>query len=120
MSVRCNRIVSPTTGEEMATSPWLTVGREYDVLEVVSEPGREVLLRVVTDESASPGLWDSRLFTTVETHIPRTWSVVVHADGSVTLGPTAWRSPGFWESYFDGDSEAVREYELVVETLHEH
>jgi hypothetical protein len=103
-------IVSPTTGEAMATSPWLTVGREYDVLEIFAESERGVLLRIETDESGTPGLWDASLFTTVSAEIPASWSAEVQADGSLTIGPDAWRRSGFWESYFDGDPGAVSVY----------
>lgn len=110
MRVVCTHIASPTSGETVATSPWLTVGRGYDVLEIFAESGREVLLRVETDDSGSPGLWDARLFESVNADIPPSWGAEVQDDGSVTLGPEAWRRPGFWESYFDGDPGAVRVY----------
>lgn len=85
--VVCTRILSPTTGEDMATSPWLTVGREYDVLEILAEPGREVLFRIATDESGAPGLWDSRLFKSVDMRVPTSWSAGLQADGSLILAP---------------------------------
>lgn len=77
----------------------------------------EVLLRVATDESGAPGLWDSRLFTTVSTDVSATWSVGLSADGSVTFGPEAWRRAGFWEAYFDREPAAVRDYDDALEKL---
>jgi hypothetical protein len=91
----------------MATSPWLTVGREYDVLEILADPGQRVLLRVETDESGSPGLWGAGLFRTVSAQIPPSWSADIQDDGSVMLGAEGWRRPGFWERYYDGDPSAV-------------
>ena len=114
MKLRCTRIVSPTTGESLTTSPWLTVGREYEVLEISALVGREIHFRIQTDRTGSPGLWDSRLFETVEADIPADWIASIDDAGNLTLGPAAWQRLGFWEDYFDGDPEAVRTYEQVV------
>jgi hypothetical protein len=111
MRVICTATAGATTGEPVSTSPWLTVGREYVVLEIVARPGRDVLFRVATDQSGSPGLWDSRLFRTVATDMPASWSAALDDNGVVTIGPESWQRVGFWEAYFDGDPEAVRVYE---------
>ena len=49
MKVVCRRVVSATTGEELERSPWLTIGREYSVLEIVASPDGGVSLRLVGD-----------------------------------------------------------------------
>jgi hypothetical protein len=115
MKVRCLRIASPATGEELDKSSWLTVGREYVVLQIVALPGREVLLRLEGDKPGSPGLWESSLFETVDTGIPASWSAHVDEDGNLSIGPDAWRRQGFWDDFFDDDPEAVREYHALAE-----
>lgn len=118
MRVVCRKIVSATTGEEVRTSPWLTVGREYVVLEMVAEPGGVVELRLLGDESeGGPGLWDARLFTVSSPAPSSAWTVAIHGDGAVRIGPAAWRRPGFWEAFFDGDRDAVAEFEEATEAM---
>lgn len=118
MKVRCRRIESATTGAEMARSPWLTVGREYVVLEIVAYPEREVLLRLSGDDAAGgPGLWDSRLFGATNERIPVTWAATVDEDGVLRMGPEAWQRDGFWEAYFDGDSAAVGEFRAALKDV---
>jgi hypothetical protein len=115
MRVLCNRIASPTTGEDLETSAWLSVGREYDVLEVVAYPEGEVLLRLLGDDpSGGPGLWDSRLFTTKSTAMPADWAATVDDAGALHLGPAKWQRDGFWEAFFDGDPDAIRDYDDVL------
>jgi hypothetical protein len=116
MRVVCCRVVSPTTGEEMGGSPWLTVGREYAVLEITAYPGREILFRILGDDAQSgPGVWDSRLFRSVSTGLPATWTAAVDEEGVLTIGPEKWRRDGFWEAYFDRDEQAVQDFEDALE-----
>ncbi len=118
MKVVCERIESPTTGEVLTTSTWLTVGREYDVLEIVAHPGSEVLLRLLGDDSSGgPGLWDSRLFRTSSRTIPASWAVHVNEAGEVHVGPETWQRSGFWEAFYDGDPQANRDYDDALEAL---
>ncbi len=56
------QLLSPTTGERLRKSPWLTVGKIYTVLALSAEPGREVLLRLIGDDEGGPGLFPSELF----------------------------------------------------------
>jgi hypothetical protein len=117
MRVLCRRIESATTGAGLERSPWLTVGREYDVLEIVAQPGREVLFRLLGDDATGgPGLWDSRLFTAASTDLPSHWVASVDGNGIIRIGPEAWQREGFWEAYFDGDPAAVRAFESAVES----
>lgn len=118
MRVLCRRIESPTTGTDLERSPWLTVGREYVVLEIVAYPGREVLLRVLGDDGAGgPGLWDSRLFTATSESLPGTWAASIDDDGTVRMGPGPWQRDGFWEDYFDGDSAAISDFQAALEAV---
>lgn len=114
----CRRIESPTTGGELEDSPWLTIGREYDVLEIVAYPGREVLLRISGDDGAGgPGLWDSRLFATTSASLPTSWVASIDADGTMRMGPGAWHRYGFWEAYFDGDPRAVSDFKAGIQDV---
>lgn len=116
MKVVCRRIESATTDEAITTNPWLTVGREYDVLEVVAYPGGEILFRLLGDDQAGgPGLWDSRLFMANSTEVPASWVASVDDEGAVRLGPEAWQRDGFWEAYFDGEPAAVDDFRTAMQ-----
>ena len=119
MKVRCERLLSPTTGEPIERSPLLTVGREYLVLSVIAQPGTRVLIRLIDDEGHSPSLWDVRMFTTTSTRIPPNWGICLDKDGVLTIEPTEWQHDGFWEKYFDGDTRAVTEFETGLRLLRE-
>jgi hypothetical protein len=116
MKVVCRRLVSPTTGEELEASPWLTIGQEYSVLSVVASPDRGVSFRLEGD-APGPGLWDSRLFEIVTGHVPAGWTAGLSEGGVLTLAPSRWQRPGFWEDYFDGVPEAVAAFEDEAEAI---
>jgi hypothetical protein len=117
MRVRCERLQSPTTGEPLQRSPLLTIGREYQVLSVIAEPGHRILLQLIDDQGDSPSIWDARLFSTTSTRIPQLWGVRIDANGVLTLAPTTWLRDGFWDAYFDGDARAVAEFQSALSTL---
>jgi hypothetical protein len=117
MKVRCERLLSPTTGVPIERSPLLTVGREYLVLSVIAQPGTRILLRLIDDEGRSPSLWDARMFTTTSTRIPPNWGIRLGEDGVLTIEPTKWLHDGFWERYFDGDMCAVAEFDAGLKLL---
>lgn len=73
------------------------------------DPERRVWLRIEND-LGRPALYDSRCFAEVDGALPSGWSVRLLSSGSVTVGPTELLVSGFWERYFDGDSEAVATY----------
>lgn len=109
MKVVCRRLASATTGEELSASPWLTIGREYLVLEIEASPTRGVSFLVEGDQPG-PTLWDAALFELATSHVPSVWTAGLD-NGGITLAPKEWQSPGFWESYFDGAPDAVEVFE---------
>jgi hypothetical protein len=118
MRVVCDRIVSPTTGESLTTSPWLTVGREYEVLEVVAYPEGEIQFRLLGDDAGGgPGVWDSRLFHTSSGDVPADWVATIDERGVLRLGPAAWQREGFWEAFFDDDPAAIHDYDDALKKI---
>jgi hypothetical protein len=88
--------------------PALKLGAEYVVLEVCVYP-HGVLLRL--DDEHGPGLWEAGQFETIDAAMPPNWSAATNARGGINIAPAAWREPGFWEAFFDGDLKARRAYE---------
>jgi hypothetical protein len=116
MRVICQRIESPTTGEELSTSSWLTVGKEYVVLSVLASPGKDVSLQILDDTGPGPSVWDADLFVTSSDRISSIWTVSIGEEG-LSLAPASWQRPGFWEEYFDGRPDAVAAFEQGRDAL---
>lgn len=110
MKVVCRRLASATTGEQLSSSPWLTIGREYLVLEIEAKPARAVSFLVEGDQPG-PTLWDSTLFELVTSHVPSVWVAGLDDSGVLTLAPEQWQSSDFWERYFDKVPDAVDAFE---------
>lgn len=117
MRVRCERLVD-ALGQPVEESRWLTSGREYTVLEIGASSNDRVLLRIVGDEGDLPGLHEASLFATVSPEMSSTWAADIDDRGYLTIGPMAWKRPGFWEDVFDRDPEALvvfrDAYDLIV------
>ena len=112
MRVLCVKLINPVTGEVEASSSWLRLHAEYEVLEIYAYPDRRIELRLVSDEAEVPALFDSEMFITTDGSIPRTWAVKIEEGGVMRLGPEHWLAPGFWEDFFDRDPAAVEAYEV--------
>ena len=109
MKVLCTSIISPVSGEPLESSTWVHIGGEYLVLGIEAVVRERIRLQIVTDEG-TPSWWDSRMFATTDPRIPPDWEAAVNEKGHVTLCPTRWAAPGFWERYFDQEPEAKVEY----------
>ncbi len=116
MKVRCVRLVN-VRGEPVRISSWLTIGKEYLVLEVYAEEQRGSLFRVISDEG-TPILASSSQFEAASDAIPKCWIATLGPDRLV-FSPSAFRAPGFWERYFDRDGAARDEFNKVVKLIEE-
>lgn len=85
----------------------------YAVIELGMDPARRVWFRIERRDG-TPALYDSRCFSQVEGSIPGDWEVHLADSGSVTFGPAPFLVLGFWEKYFDGDSEAIAIYRAIL------
>lgn len=116
MKVICTKVPPSPTGEVLDTNPWVTVDAEYVVASVIAEPGRRVLLQIVTDDGTL-GLFDSASFMTTDGAMPVSWTARVGEGGVLELAPAAWLAPGFWEAYYDGEPSAVDAVESELQAL---
>lgn len=107
--------LSPT-GEVLDSSPWVTVDAEYDVVSVIAEPARRLLVQIVTDDG-SLGLFDSANFMTVDGVMPASWTARIGEGGVLEFAPAAWLAPGVWEAYYDGDPSAADAVEAELQVL---
>lgn len=81
-------------------------GNEYAVASILAVPGNSIELQIVT----GPGelTWhDSTSFETVDPTVPENWVAQIAAGGAVRLAPRRWLAAGFWEAYYDSDTDAM-------------
>jgi hypothetical protein len=114
MKVRCIRLLN-ARGEPVRSSGWLTIGKEYLVLEVVADEQNGSRFRVISDNAETPILARSSEFEAVSDTIPKCWVATFKANW-LLFSPSAFRG-GFWERYFDGDAAARNEFNEVVKLI---
>jgi hypothetical protein len=104
MKVRCIELKS-WSGQVQERSSWLKVGGIYHVLRVQIEPSRTMFHLV--GEERTPALFQPELFEVVSARLPETWVAASSRPGFLDLAPLSWTVPGFWESFYDGDPDAI-------------
>jgi hypothetical protein len=117
--VRCVKLIDEESGGQIHASPWLSVGKEYLVLEISMSEGESIKFRLLGDKNGTPALHDFSQFELVSHVIPRCWVVVFKPNLYFCLRPSAFAQPGFWERYFDGDDAARRTFNEVLRGLEE-
>jgi hypothetical protein len=90
---------------------WLTLNHEYQVLSVLMTPRGPAKLRILADDGRTPILVEATAFAMSSQQLPRSWVFAIREGGVVELGPPSWLEPGFWERYFDGDADAVMQFQ---------
>lgn len=104
MQVRYQAELFPVPSLDGGGGDWLSDGQTYEVIEVYTDHQR-TSFRIMSDDG-TPALFDARGFVTVDDALPGDWRVEVTEHGT-TFGPAAFLTPGFWEAYFDRESNAV-------------
>jgi len=120
MKVKCIKIYNSHRKKFEATSPWITIGKEYIVLEVSVNPGREIYYRLVGDNlDESPGLYDAIQFEVTSNKIPSTWKIRQSSNVELDLGPEPWQIRGFWEDCYNSDSKSLEIYRREARIIYE-
>lgn len=104
MQVRYDAARHPVKPADGGGGDYLRDGEVYEVIELCSGASW-TSLRIGTTEG-TPALFDARGFVVVDDSIPADWRIEVGRD-TVTLGPSEFLVPGFWEDYFDRSEVAV-------------
>lgn len=99
-----------TLADRGDSDSWLTINHEYMVLSVLMAPRGPAKLRIVGDDGRTPILVEASRFAMTPQQLPSSWACAIREGGVVELGPPSWLEPGFWERYFDGDSDAVQHF----------
>ena len=97
-------------GKPQDESCWLTIGKTYDVLEVLFVGDRGWLLRLVGDGPNGVALFQLEMFDVVDPQVPPNW-IATWDNGTFCLSQETWTRPGFWERYHDRDPNARQVFE---------
>lgn len=118
MKVRCVSLINPNNNEAEENSPWLTLEKEYCVLEVYFGHDEKLLkYRLESDDNKSPTLHHAENFKVISEFVPSNW-VVKNVNGQwFGLAPKSWYQDGFWVAYFDGEDWARMIYTYEVEKI---
>lgn len=118
MKVECIALKHPMDGTPLTSSPWLPVGQTYVVLSLTGVPDRHVSVRLICDDGNSIAVFESSQFKTVCNRLPTNWIGSIGDQGVLRLLPEKWARAGFWEAYFDGDAEAIQDFEIEKDKIH--
>jgi ribosomal protein S27AE len=97
-------------GRPQDESSWLTLGKLYDVL-VVMRDKNGWRLRLLGDEPNTTVLFPLDQFEVVNPTLARSWIAVWEENGLFELTPAPWTQLGFWDSYYNGETNAIQIFE---------
>jgi hypothetical protein len=110
MKVRCTKLTD-SRDKPQDRSRWLTLGKLYNVLEVVLDGPNRWLLRLAGDGEDAVGLFQLDQFEIVSAKIPSTWIARWNDRGGFLLTTETWSQLGYWDRYYDRDPEARKAFE---------
>lgn len=73
MRFQCISLRSSATGNELDSSPWLTLDREYTVISIEADYSGPTRLHLITDDAENFGLFDADCFLTIDQSVPSNW-----------------------------------------------
>jgi len=113
MIVKCIKIISPATGEDLGnTSPWLTRGKSYVVFAVRHTPYNKRTMQVLLESEnyKDPAFFDINQFEIISNKISSHWVIGKDEDEHVCFMPQEWFKEGFGEGIDNGDESSLRLY----------
>jgi hypothetical protein len=110
MKVRCKSL-KDARGNPQSESPWLTLGKVYNVMALELDNNGEWLARLVGDGPNGVALFPLELFEVESSVVSPTWTTSWKSGKLIELSPKRWVREGFWENYYDRDPEAIRIFE---------
>lgn len=120
MKVKCKNIYNEHTKEFQDVSPWLTISKEYVVLEAMTSASKGLLYRLVGDNAdKSPSVFIASQFEVISDLVPSNWKISIVNKSLIVLGPKEWRQPNFWDSCYDGDPATLEIYKREARIIME-
>jgi hypothetical protein len=110
VKARCIKLIN-SRGNPQERSSWLTIGRVYDVLEVLQDIHSRWLLRVIGNGVSGVALFPLEQFEIVSRKMPTAWAPFWNTHGGFALTTEVLAQAGFWEAYYERDPAALRAFE---------
>lgn len=103
MKVKCIRLLN-SIGQEVESSPWLTLGRIYHVMAIYVEPDGKCSFTIISrhpeGEWPQMGYQYAECFEVTSEKVPSNWREW-KSKGASGISPAAWQKPGFLEAFYD-------------------
>lgn len=119
MRVKCKRIISAATGEDISYKPnqSFTLERDYVVLGIRCTVKTGIELLIITDHYNSLARVHSQGFEFISQYIPSSWisQVSLYYDiQEMWLLPESWSEKGFFSAFDDEVPEAMEKFRKEV------
>lgn len=115
MKVKCIALCD-SDGGDVEYSPWLVLGKTYQVLSVFKDKNGKKRYRILSNEDdihvESLGMHLDKCFEVVSEYHPSSWAKKSMPGGAEDLSPLSWQADGFWEDLYDGDPDAFRIFDM--------
>lgn len=120
MKVRCVQYFN-AYGDPVKEHGSLIIGREYEVFGILIGAADDRMYHLLSSyrEPVLPHLafHPAKAFEIVDAAVPSSWSIKILDNGSISLAPSTWQSPGYLEALYDGDSAALYLFEQEKERV---
>ncbi|EDP46294.1 hypothetical protein [Rickettsiella grylli] len=122
MIVKCNKIISPVTKEDLGDkSLWLVKGNKYVILALdwSSKDGIEAYIQ--TEHYKEPRFISLNGFEFISQMIPSSWAIKIQELGDekiITMLPASWSHDGFFEDVENQELKAIELFNKEVEQIY--
>jgi hypothetical protein len=82
------------------------------VLSLRADARSGVTLQLVTRPNKNPSWWSAEMFTVTDARLPSNWRAQLQDDG-MSLAPSDWQEPSFWEGFFEASKVTPDEREAI-------
>jgi len=122
MLVKCNKIISHTTNEDLGDdSPWLKKEKEYLVLAMSWSSKFGMQIYIQTEEYNEPAFIRLEGFEIISQKIPSSWITTTQSFGDqllVHMLPQSWSYESFFEEIENEKSETIALFNQEVEKMY--
>lgn len=113
MKVKCKNIYNEHMKKFEDSSPWLTIGKEYIVLEAEVSSLEKMFYRLIGDnENKMPALYSASQFEITLDLIPSIWSITIVNKSLMFMGPKDWQK----KDYLRRRRRVIEKYFLALLT----
>ena len=120
MIIKCKKIISPTTKEDLGkSSTWLTVGKEYVVLALQWDRKFGILAMIQADCYNEPVFIPLEGFEIISQKIPGSWKGEIDEYGTFEVMPKSWLYDEFLQELEDQTQNTMKLFEEESRIIYE-